>query len=415
MIKNLRDSYKKSIVLLTIILTVVFLLINVAFYIINNNYLVDKVEEENTAFLRIITHLINDNDVDIALEYIEHYVHIHEVEVGFLDENGQLLFSSYPNHVYSSEYTISTYKGIFTVYIDNTNSVTVNLIENNILTLNILLIIIYILALISLVYSNKKNNYFISNDLNKVLKLIDENKLENPDFNYSEFEHIYEVISKYLENIDMLTEQKEMNMKGLAHDIKTPLTIIYAYFNKVLKNKKIEDEEAKNAFKAAENINELLNDLLGYSNEKNFKNIAFSKVLNEKLSEFESVLNTKDIKLSLAIEEHLEVFWNERDFARIIENLVSNAFHYSNQNSELIIKAYKNEKIHLIFTSEASNLEALDTTKIFEKGYRSNSQDNKNAYGEGLGLYICKLLLTPLNGTITAEKQGNKIIFEIII
>ncbi len=415
MIKNLRDSYKKSIILLTIILTVIFLLINVAFYIINNNYLVDKVEEENSAFLSIITHLINDNDVDIALEYIEHYVHIHEVEVGFVDEDNQVLFSSYPDHVYSKEYTISTLKGSYTVYVDNTNSVTVNLIENNILTLNILLIIIYVLALLSLIFSSKKSNYFISSDLEKVLKLIDENELIDPHFNYSEFEHIYKVISRYLESIDMLTEQKEMNMKGLAHDIKTPLTIIYAYFNKILKKQEVKLEEAENAFNAAGNINHLLNDLLDYNNEKNYKKIDLSKIIHKKITEYEDVLAIKDIKLKLEIEDKLEVLWNERDFSRIIENLVSNAFHYSNQNSELYIQAYKNEQLHLLFTSEAENLENIDLIKIFSKGYQNNGLNNKNPYGKGLGLYICKLLLTPLNGTITAKKVNNKIIFEIII
>ena len=85
--KSLNQNFRKNIIMLSIIITVIFLVINIALYVINDNYLVNKIKEENAAFLKITTHIINDNELPVALEYILHYTHINEVEVEIVDED----------------------------------------------------------------------------------------------------------------------------------------------------------------------------------------------------------------------------------------------------------------------------------------------------------------------------------------
>ena len=43
---SINQKFKKNIIILSIIITLMFLVINVSLYLINNNYLVNKVEEE---------------------------------------------------------------------------------------------------------------------------------------------------------------------------------------------------------------------------------------------------------------------------------------------------------------------------------------------------------------------------------
>ena len=57
---SINKKFKRNIIVLSIIITIVFLVINIALYIINNNYLINKVDEENNAFLQITTHIISE-------------------------------------------------------------------------------------------------------------------------------------------------------------------------------------------------------------------------------------------------------------------------------------------------------------------------------------------------------------------
>jgi len=295
--KSITQKFKKNILVLTIIITIIFIVINVSLYIINNNYLVNKVEEENSSFLLITTHLINENDVEIALEYVEHYTHIHQVNIEVLDGNKDMLFSTNIAHLYTSQYQIETLKGNFTIFIDNTNSVTVNSIESNTIYVNVSLIIIYLLALVVLIRYNKMNSKEINQDISNVLKLIDSEIVDKNEFKHIEFEHIHAVITTYLENIDLLTEQKSMNMKGLAHDIKTPLTIIYSYFERMLKKESLSKDEVTITFNAAIRINELLNDIIEDNQRQNNKVIDISTILTNKIIEYTPIFKNKDIMI----------------------------------------------------------------------------------------------------------------------
>ncbi len=413
--KSINQKFKKNIIIISIIITIVFLIINVALYIINNNYLVNKVDEENNAFLQLTTHLINENDVSIAIEYIEHYTHIHEVEIEFLDENNDMLFSSKVAHLYSSQYKIETLKGIFTVFIDNTNSVTVKAIETNTIYVNVSLLIIYCLALIILLRTNKITTKEIDQDINNVLKLIDSEKFNVSNFNHSEFEHIHRIITKYLESIDLLTEQKSMNMKGLAHDIKTPLTLIYSYFERIQKSKTLSDNDTKSSFEAAVRINELLNDIIEDNKRDSLKEINISKILNNKIEEHLSIFNNKKISIIKNIEDDILFIWNEKDFSRVIDNLISNAYYYSKNSSLFEINVVNKKRIQIEFISSPINIEDIEEEKVFNKGYRGSLSNIDNNYGKGYGLYLCRLLLGSINGSLAIEKLNENVKFTIIL
>jgi len=203
MIKTIKQNFKKNILMLSIIITIIFLIINFALYIINDNYLDNKIKKENDQFLQITRHIINENEIEVALEYVIHYTHIHEVEIEIMDENQNMLFSSEVSHRYSNQYQLVTLKGTFTVFIDNTDSITVNSVRLNSLYINISLVIIYVFSLVILIRNDKINSNQLDHDLKTVLKLIDNNNENTEAFHYFEFQKIYMEINKYLENIDL--------------------------------------------------------------------------------------------------------------------------------------------------------------------------------------------------------------------
>ncbi len=413
--KSLNKKFKKNVLVLSIIITIVFLVINISLYIINNNYLVNKVEEENAAFLQISTHIINENEVEVALEYIEHYTHIHKVHIEVMDENENMLYSSDVAHLYSSQYNIETTKGLFTVFIDNTDSVTVSTIETNTIYINVSLLIIYLFSIVILLRNNRLTTKEINQDIGNVLKLIDSEKFDESNFNHTEFEHIHTVITTYLENIDLLTEQKSMNMKGLAHDIKTPLTLIYSYFEKVLKKQTLSEKEAKTSFEAAVRINDLLNDIIEDNKRQSSKEIDLSAILNNKIEEYAPIFENKGISIVKNIEESITFRWSEKDFVRVIDNLISNAYYYSKDSSVFEVNVKNNERNKIEFISTPININDIEKDKIFNKGFRGSLSFDNNSYGKGYGLYLCRLLLSSIGGSVSIDIINENVKFTIIL
>lgn len=413
--RSIYIKFKRNVIVLSIVITLIFLFINISLYIINNNYLINKVQEENSAFLELTTHLINENEISVALEYVEHYTHIHEVNIEVTDENNQILFSSDLANKYNYQYQLETLKGNFTIFIDNSDSITVSRIENNTIYINTSLLIIYIISLVVLIRMNKKNIKQINEDMSNVLGLINDQITENNDFNHYEFEKIYNSIKRYLENIDLLTEQKELNIKGLAHDIKTPLTIIYSYFEKVLKNDKLTYQEINNAFESSKKVNELLNEIIENKKRLNNQNVLIDLEIVKKIDEYKHIFGNKNIKIEFNTEKNIMILWNNKDFSRVIDNLFSNAYYYSKNDSIFRIKLYKKRNIFIEFISEPKNIKGFDTNAIFLKGYRGKISKNSNAYGKGLGLYLSSILLSNINGMIKASIENENVKFTIIL
>lgn len=398
--RSIKQKFKKNIIVLTLMITIVFVVINMSLFTINNNYLINKVKEENAAFLEITTHIIDDNDVAVALVYVEHYTHIHKVDIKVLDEDLNVLFNSDINQIYVGQHSIDTLKGTYIILIDNKDSATVSAIEKNTVYVNVLLLFIYLLTMLILLRNNNVSSRQIDQDIKNVLKLIDSEKKDDKSFNHLEFEHIHKKITMYLENIDLLTEQKEMNMKGLAHDIKTPLTVVYHYFDSVLNNKKISEKETKKSFEAAVRINELLNGIIGDKQKQVDKALNISKILNEKIEEYTPIFDNKKISIVKNIESYISLNWSDQDFARVIDNIISNAYYYSEQGSVFEVNAIKAESISIEFISKPKNLKDVDIDQMFKKGSRGLLSHKDNSYGKGYGLYLCRLLLESINGSI---------------
>ncbi|QVK19069.1 HAMP domain-containing histidine kinase [Mycoplasmatota bacterium] len=414
MVSFSETTKRKNITILSILLTVVFIVINISLYIINHNFITNKIKEENSAFLVLSTHLINENETSVVIEFMKHYSHTHAVEVEFYNEDMVMLFSSDINNQFLNKYSISSDKGIYYIFIDNTDSVTVNLADRNFLYVNLSLFIIYIFAIFLFIKNSNKSSEDINHDIKKVMTLIDNESPRKISFHYSEFKEIYNDISIYLQKIDLLKEQKEINIKGLAHDIKTPLTIVLNYLENVEDIKSYEKNH-QTVLEAINDISNLINDLIDENYNRSFREINLAYILEEIIQRYDSIFASKGIKINYKNEVDLLVNWSKRDFTRVIENILSNAYYYSYPNTILEINTYKDENIHIEFINEGNHISSSNLIKIFDKGFRNKRTSASNRNGKGLGLYISRLILNSISGDIKAESIGNKNKFEIII
>ncbi|MFC0777444.1 two-component regulator propeller domain-containing protein [Flavobacterium sp. HJSW_4] len=209
---------------------------------------------------------------------------------------------------------------------------------------------------------------------------------------------------------------------NVAHEIRTPLTLIKGPLEKLL-GMKYEHEEVpqhlsimkKNTSRLLKLVNELLDfrksEIGGLkltfveanisSMVRNF-HLRFSQLIEERGLEFELELGEKDI----------HAFVDKEAFKKILSNLINNAIKYSNK--KVSISLFRDEKkLTLIVKNDGNVIPIHLKDKIFEPFFRVD--DSSTASGTGIGLSLAHSLAQLHNGSLDLVADPNYNIFELIV
>jgi PAS domain S-box-containing protein len=111
--------------------------------------------------------------------------------------------------------------------------------------------------------------------------------------------------------------------------------------------------------------------------------------------------------ISLPDKPGLPLVYADRDrTAEILANLLDNADKYSPPGEKVEVDIYADqENVTLFVRDHGSGISPEKLPHLFEKFYRTDGSDSQTAYGYGLGLYVCRLLVEALDGHIWAENH----------
>ncbi|MDP5201770.1 two-component regulator propeller domain-containing protein [Flavobacterium sp. DG2-3] len=209
---------------------------------------------------------------------------------------------------------------------------------------------------------------------------------------------------------------------NVAHEIRTPLTLIKGPLEKLL-GMKYESEEVpqhlsimkKNTSRLLKLVNELLDfrksEIGGLkltfveanisSMVRNF-HLRFSQLIEERKLEFDLELGEKDI----------HAFVDKEAFKKILSNLINNAIKYSNK--KVSISLFRDEKkLTLIVKNDGNVIPIHLKDKIFEPFFRVDN--SSTASGTGIGLSLAHSLAQLHNGSLDLVEDPNYNIFELIL
>lgn len=211
--------------------------------------------------------------------------------------------------------------------------------------------------------------------------------------------------------------EKGLMIAQLSHDIKTPITSIQATVEGILDGV-IGPQEEKDYLqtisrqvdrlnKLVEELNVLSLNTVGGRGSLKKETIFIDQLLINCMSEFQLLIEkeNRDIRIqvtpaSAKIVSHYDLL------SRIIINLISNAFKYSNVGTQLNVSASLEEGYLLIsVTDEGQGIAPEDLELIFKRLYRVESSRNMETGGHGLGLAIARELARQLNGDIQVQSQ----------
>ncbi len=88
----------------------------------------------------------------------------------------------------------------------------------------------------------------------------------------------------------------------------------------------------------------------------------------------------------------------------LLNNLVDNAIKYSAKEKPVsIVVSSGNHKTLIEVADEGEGISDAEKKKIFEKFYRSGNENTRSAKGTGLGLYLCRKIVSDHRGSITVK------------
>ncbi|MEO6328746.1 MAG: ATP-binding protein [Ginsengibacter sp.] len=221
-------------------------------------------------------------------------------------------------------------------------------------------------------------------------------------------------VDKRTEELEKINEQKSNTFANLAHETKTPLTLINNYLEEYI-NTKGNSEQLSVVKK---NIEKLSTDIVNFFDlERYNKGIAiynheqvsdFSEILNDNLVLFKEYSKKRDIELHETIENNVFIKADPVSINRLVNNLIENAIKFSEDNCiiEILLRS-QDEEIIFSVKDCGIGIPSEMHKKVFEPYYQITN-DKKSIQGMGLGLPIVKKIVQDLNSEIQIDSDPKK-------
>ena len=260
----------------------------------------------------------------------------------------------------------------------------------------LIIVAIVFIAILNIIYIrnriSKPFDYLIKQMKNK--DAIDIKQLYN-NFEFEKVSQVYDGLRKMQLEIEAKNKQLKRDNKDFIlssiHQLKTPLSAIVMNLELLeMSDVDKKHQDYIDQIKASVDMLNLNSEELVYLSMKDdvkYKQnkINISTVLEDRTNFFKQIAVANEKKILTDIEDGIFITINNTEFERLVDNNISNAIKYSNQNTNINI-SLKKDADNIILTFESSGKEIKEHLKLFDKGYR----ESKDKDGYGLGLYIIK-------------------------
>ena len=199
-------------------------------------------------------------------------------------------------------------------------------------------------------------------------------------------------------------------MSNLAHELRTPLSLIYNPVKDMLEEKAVKGidyDRLERIFNQVQKMTEMVNTILDKgTNDISKSDISIEQVdlndwLGKIIEDFKIDCYAKGLKTEYNPMPNLgKVDLDVKMVETAVNNIMTNAIKYSDTGTITVSTGHDKGRIWIKFHDEGRGF-TCRPEELFKRYYR----ENENIPGYGLGLSHAKLLIELLDGTIKAEKN----------
>ncbi len=210
-----------------------------------------------------------------------------------------------------------------------------------------------------------------------------------------------------------------------SHELRLPLTILKGEIEVALRHPRTKEEYQQilqQQLDTIDRIQRIVNDLLTLARadagqlEITQAPIDLSLLLQEVGQQHLILFDSQNIQLEMDIENDLNMMGEASQIERIMMNLLSNAFKHAPEHSTIYLSVHSdNDSAIICVRDEGSGIAEEQQDRLFDRFFRADdARARKEGEGAGLGLAICKRIVSAHDGVIWLEsKPGNGASFYI--
>ena len=212
-------------------------------------------------------------------------------------------------------------------------------------------------------------------------------------------------------------EQMRANLlRSISHDLRSPLTSISGNASNLLTKSESFDEDTKrqlytDIYDDSMWLISVVENLLAVTRLENRNiNLKFSaELIDEVIEEALQHIHKDSVNHEITTEIADEILMAKMDaklVAQVIVNIVNNAIKYTQEGSEILIRAWKEKG--MVFVSIADNGPGVpdeEKEHIFEMFYSGKKEVADSRRSMGLGLALCKTIVTAHGGELMLESN----------
>ncbi len=221
------------------------------------------------------------------------------------------------------------------------------------------------------------------------------------------------VIESHLE-----TESKRRRMMdSMAHEMKTPLSVIKSFGEVLLEEKDESRREyyTRSIIEEAGDMNQVIISMLDFSKMEagtypmELSDVSVSEVAEKHLTHAEILMRRKNLKLEADIRKTPQILADEKLINNIISNFLSNGINHavSGGKLKLTVKS-EGDEIYIACYNQGSHVSEDDMRKLWDSFYR-NRKTNEDS--SGLGLAIVRNASLMHNGSYGCFNEEDGVTF----
>lgn len=211
----------------------------------------------------------------------------------------------------------------------------------------------------------------------------------------------------------------------ISHELNSPLGFIKGYTTTLLRSDANWDMNTQHEFlkiidQETDNMQELISNMLDSARAQSnqlkmeFQSVRLDSLINDLKARIQLKYPGLDLKTRLP-ENLFTIDADPKRLMQVLENLISNAVKYAPGSPVNIIIMQDEQLTTLLVEDHGQGIPDFYTNHLFERFFRIPENSN-GIHGSGLGLYICKKIITAHSGMISMESTvGEGATFKISI
>jgi two-component system, OmpR family, sensor histidine kinase BaeS len=230
-----------------------------------------------------------------------------------------------------------------------------------------------------------------------------------------DFDSLAEAFNQMASRLEAVEATRRRLFGDLAHEIRTPVSVLEAYLEAVEDGVKTLDRETITMLRdQTRRLVRFSEDVAALAQaEESQASIAPTQFPPEDLIETAVTaaadrFAAKDVTLTSHVDGDLPALWaDQHRLGQVLANLLDNALRHTPRGGQVTIAAgTKDGALTITVTDDGDGITAEHLPHLFERFYRADTARDRAHGGAGIGLAIAKALVEAHDGRITASSRG---------